>query len=116
MKALRLMRRSNWLMQRLNRWRTEVWFASISPLTRCAVGAYGDFRDSATCAPSILLSTFPFKSAWVLYDRVAQLSLLVASTAVKGAVQSLPIDQVLLPYHPPSTAVVVPLPSTGSSY
>jgi hypothetical protein len=33
----------------LNRCRMLVWFASIRPLTRCAVCAYGDFFDSATC-------------------------------------------------------------------
>ena len=40
---------SNWPSVRLNRWRMDVWLASIRPLTRCALGAYGDLRDSATC-------------------------------------------------------------------
>ena len=31
-----------------------VWLASMSPLTRCADCAYGDFLDSATCTSAVL--------------------------------------------------------------
>lgn len=41
--------------QRLNRWRMLVLFATISPLTLCAEGAYGDFLESATCSKSKII-------------------------------------------------------------
>lgn len=48
-KAFRFLRRSYCPRILLNKVAILVWFANMSPLTRCDIGMWGDFLVSATC-------------------------------------------------------------------